>query len=292
MRNAVRLSLLPLLLLLAPLACGQGQGTVTSTGFGRSLAAGPPPMACTMTVQPIRGMLASGEVAPYSATQETSHTQTGADGTVFSSKLRTEKIWRDSQNLTRTERPFCMTMRETTEPPTYVEIRDPVAGYAYILDAATHTAHRFALKVRERGTPAATAKPAEMATVATAPMPSGVAAPNPKAASESLGEQVMEGVPVEGTRTTETIPTGQMDNDRPFNIVHELWISPTLHVVVYSQTSDPRNGESIARLKDIQLGVPDPSLFEPPADYTLVDDGEAVKLTLATPSANPAPAQQ
>lgn len=234
-----------------------------------------------MTVGPLRGFLTSGEVAPYSATQEFSRTQTLADGTIISPKSPTEKTWRDSQGRIRTERPFCR-MRGLTDPGTYVEIRDPIAGYAYILDATTHTAHRFVMKVRERGTPPP--KPAEVAaTLGAAILP---AATTDQFVSQSLGSQTMEGVSVDGRRTTHTIPTGEMDNDRPFTIVREDWTSPLLHVLVYSKEIDPRFGESVTRLTDIQLSEPDPALFQVPADYTIVDDAEAVKLTLQRP--NPA----
>ena len=40
---------------------------------------------------------------------------------------------------------------------------------------------------------------------------------------ESLGKQTMEGVQVEGTRTTRTIAAGEIGNDRPIDIVSERW---------------------------------------------------------------------
>jgi hypothetical protein len=57
--------------------------------------------------------------------------------------------------------------------------------------------------------------------------------------------------------------------------------------VVYRKSSDPRFGDFVTRLTNIQLGAPDPTLFEPPADYTIIDDKEPVKLTLPRPSAAP-----
>ena len=42
-----------------------------------------------------------------------------------------------------------------------------------------------------------------------------------------------------------------------------------LQTVVMTKRSDPRFGETIYRLTNIQRGVPSPSLFVPPPDYTV-----------------------
>lgn len=277
MSYAARLVLPGIFLLSCSVACGQVAGTVSTVG---PVSAMPQPgVVCSVTIPPMRGWLVKGKVAPYSATQESSNTQTLADGTVISPKRPSEKVWRDSEGRVRYEQLICMT-RDVPEPETYVRILDPVAGYVYILDPATHTAHRFEMKVREHGT--SPPKPAEVA--AEFGFSSTPVSTSPKLVSESLGTQMIEGVPVEGTRTTETVPTGQFDNDRPFNIVREIWTSPLLHVTVYSKTLDPRYGESVTRLTSVELAEPDPALFRPPADYTLVDDGQPVKLTVERPS--------
>lgn len=90
---------------------------------------------------------------------------------------------------------------------------------------------------------------------------------------EELGKQIMEGVEVEGTRTTITIPAGEIDNELPIAIVSERWYSPELQVVVMSKNSDPRTGVSTYRLTNINRAEPDASLFQAPADYTLEESG-------------------
>src|SRR5437879_4698114 len=90
------------------------------------------------------------------------------------------------------------------------------------------------------------------------------------AATEELGSQTMEGVLVNGVRTTHTIPAGQIGNDRPISIVTEVWTSPELKAVVYSKRSDPRMGEQTFELKNIVRSEPDPSLFAVPADFKAV----------------------
>jgi len=88
---------------------------------------------------------------------------------------------------------------------------------------------------------------------------------------ENLGSQTMQGVTVTGTRTTRTIPAGQIGNDAAIKIVTEVWTSPDLQTVVYSKRSDPRMGEQTFQLTNITRAEPDPSLFTVPADFTVTD---------------------
>jgi hypothetical protein len=90
---------------------------------------------------------------------------------------------------------------------------------------------------------------------------------------ESLGKQAMEGVEAEGTRTTLTIPAGEIGNEQPIQVVSERWYSPELQTVVMSRHSDPRFGETIFRLTNINRSEPSRSLFEVPADYTIKEGG-------------------
>ncbi len=94
-------------------------------------------------------------------------------------------------------------------------------------------------------------------------------APKPKV--ENLGPSTIEGVQAEGTRTTVTIPAGQIGNERDINIVSERWYSPELQVVLLSKHSDPRMGESVYKLTNINRSEPLPSMFQVPPDYSVVD---------------------
>lgn len=86
---------------------------------------------------------------------------------------------------------------------------------------------------------------------------------------EQLGKQNIEGVEAEGTRTTVTIPAGEIGNERPIEIVTERWYSPELQLVVMTKHSDPRNGETTYKLTNINRADPPKSLFEVPAGYTV-----------------------
>jgi len=86
---------------------------------------------------------------------------------------------------------------------------------------------------------------------------------------EQLGKQSFDGVEAEGTRTTVTIPAGEMGNERPIQIVSERWYSPELQLVVMTRHSDPRSGETTYRLTNINRAEPDKTLFEVPPGYTV-----------------------
>ena len=95
--------------------------------------------------------------------------------------------------------------------------------------------------------------------------------------TESLGTQNIEGVTAEGTRTTFTIPAGDIGNELPINIVTETWFSPELQVVVMRKHSDPQRGETTYRLTNINRSEPARSLFEVPADYTMKETIEPMR---------------
>jgi hypothetical protein len=86
---------------------------------------------------------------------------------------------------------------------------------------------------------------------------------------EDLGEQLIDGVKATGTRTTVTIPVGEIGNERPIDIVNERWYSAELQMVVMTRHSDPRTGETTYKLTNINRTEPARSLFEVPSDYTV-----------------------
>jgi TonB family protein len=80
---------------------------------------------------------------------------------------------------------------------------------------------------------------------------------------------MIEGVEAEGKRTTVTIPAGDIGNEQAIDIVNERWYSSELQTVVMTKQSDPRFGETVYRLANIDRSEPDKSLFQVPADYTI-----------------------
>lgn len=87
---------------------------------------------------------------------------------------------------------------------------------------------------------------------------------------EDLGQQVIEGMTADGTRTTLTIGTGEIGNDRPIQTVIERWYSADLQTVLQTKRTDPRSGEETFRLANVRRGEPGAELFQvPPGSYQL-----------------------
>jgi hypothetical protein len=224
--------------------------------------------------------------APYSAEQVTEHVQTLADGTHITEPAQTTKLYRDSAGRTRTERSVPVppgVLARGSDAPSFIEIFDPVAGARYTLEPKNHTAHRMSMpslapppppppRASGNGAPASRMiqlQPAQLPAQSTST--SQAQTPRPQFSRESLGTQTIEGVLAEGSRTTVTYPIGAVGNDRPITTTMETWTSPELKMVVVSKNSDPRSGESTTRLTNMSRSEPDPSLFQIPADYEIIE---------------------
>ena len=231
--------------------------------------------------------------APYSAQAITESTRTLSDGNRIKHK-NSATVYRDSEGRTRRDQELGAVgpWATTGDPHQTVLINDPVAGVNYVLDPRTRTARKmppFRLGLppgdAPNGAPGSVTKVRTkidgdvFTAVAPPPPPAPGGAPqiemirmpaDPKnRKTESLGKQVIEGVEAEGTRTTLTIPAGEMGNEQPIQIVLEKWYSPELQAIVMSRNNDPLVGETVYRLTNITRSEPPRSLFEVPADYTI-----------------------
>jgi hypothetical protein len=229
---------------------------------------------------------------PYSAEETTETVQTLANGTHITQPAHKVMFYRDSQGRTRTERTFSpllgVSVPQGVAAPSFIEISDPVSGVHYTLEPRNHVARKVSF-VPAPLPQVSKAPPPPPPSSATAPgggsggrwfttATAGQSAPapgdqthRPQFSHESLGTQMIEGVLVEGSRSTVVYPIGAMGNDQPITTVTETWMSPELKIPVLSKTSDPRSGESTTRLVNISRAEPDPSLFQVPSDYEVVD---------------------
>lgn len=88
---------------------------------------------------------------------------------------------------------------------------------------------------------------------------------------ERLGEDTVAGVPTIGMRDTTTLNIGVVGNDRPLSIVREFWYSEKLGFNLLSSLSDGRYGTQRFKATELTQGEPEPSLFEMPSGYTMVE---------------------
>ena len=84
----------------------------------------------------------------------------------------------------------------------------------------------------------------------------------------ALVAREVDGLKLNGERTTWTIEAGKIGNEKPIVISREVWRSPELMLTVSSRDADPRQGEQNYRLEKIRRGEPDPALMKPPADFS------------------------
>src|ERR1700740_337902 len=188
--------------------------------------------------------------APYSATITNESIQTLADGNRIV-QTSTGTTARDAQGRSRqdTALPAIGNLSAATAPH-LVFIQDPVVQVSYVLNLTDKTAQKLPMPSPNAAGSAAAAGPVTANAVfiqagggpsmVDAPMPlpppmaiqkTIVASDQDQVRSEDLGSQTMEGIVVNGTRTTRTIPAGQIGNDMPISIVTEVWMSPDLKTV-------------------------------------------------------------
>ncbi len=86
-----------------------------------------------------------------------------------------------------------------------------------------------------------------------------------------LGVKDIDGFSAQGRRTTTTIPTNQVGNNKPIEIIDEFWESTELKVLLRSLHRDPRTGDIEYALTKISRAEPPASMFTVPSGYTIRD---------------------
>ncbi len=191
--------------------------------------------------------------APFSAETVMEHSRRLFDGSTATTQSK-GAIYRDGAGRTRREQPL-----ETigafsfgSDAPKLIFITDANEGIQYFLDLSRQTARKIPLSGESRP-----------------PKSSGEKG---EAKTESLGKKVLEGVSVEGTRTTVEIPAGKIGNDKPLQITSERWFSADLQTVVMSRHVDPLLGEQVFRLTNIRRVEPARELFTVPTGFRVETD--------------------
>lgn len=182
--------------------------------------------------------------APYSADEVQDYVEPGS--TAAPESVVIGHFSRDARGRERMVRTYKV-------PMTLTEIFNPAEGIAYLFDVQKKIAHRMRLPP----TPAAAAPVA-------ADVPTRV---------EKLGTRTIEGTVTEGTSEFFKI-TGNRGRDLSMTI--EAWKSPELQINMFVKSS---NGYS-TRIINLIRQAPDPALFSPPLDYTVVDEQMPFPMTV------------
>jgi hypothetical protein len=231
-----------------------------------------------MDVTPVKG-------APFCAAVTTEHTQSFADGNRIHT-AETSNVCRDGEGRTRRETSLnLLGAGPQASAPKLITILDPVAGVRYMLDSENKVAHKVNLPPLGSAPDTGLPKGGEVFIMRSAGGAAGQTFSNnmsfrragqdsnePAPATESLGDQTINGIHATGTRVTTTIPSGKMGNDKPIVVTSERFYSPDLKATVMTKHADPWAGELETQFTNVNTSEPDPSLFTVPSDYKIVDD--------------------
>jgi hypothetical protein len=234
---------------------------------------------------------------PYQAQAVTEVKQTLADGTHIT-QTTTATVARDSDGRTvriqklSTIGPWKSASNSSqADAPTLTTIFDPVAQTHTDYNSDSNVAHVLAMpalpaKAQAKGAAGGFAVisagpggggPGNVTFAFKARAEAGEA-PNGDVKTESMGDKAIDGIPVTGTRTTNTIPAGTIGNDKDIVITRETWYSPDLKLVLQTTQTDPRFGETTYSLTNVERSAPDSTMFQIPAGYTV----EKVPVTVQT----------
>jgi hypothetical protein len=230
-------------------ALGQGPGP-----HGPGM--GPGNFAFERIVGGFGGKVVTG--APFSAQVSRETIQVLSNGTKLDQK-ESGNMARDAVGRTRNEVTLSNIgpLAAEGEGAHIAFIRDPVAGKSYILNEDKKTAMTLARPTGTNGEQGERMRGRRMGNHQ-----------NANVQTTSLGTKVMDGLTVNGTQTTRTIPAGQIGNSAPIVITRQEWYSPDLQMVISSTRTDPRFGTTTYQLTNINRSDPPQSLFTVPSDYT------------------------
>ncbi|HEY6465780.1 MAG TPA: hypothetical protein VIY69_07305 [Candidatus Acidoferrales bacterium] len=222
--------------------------------------------------------------APFTADVSTETSEVLSDGNRIDNKT-TGTLARDSEGRTRRDLTLPLIGGYSTSgngngPAHAVVINDPVAGSSYVLNENRKQARKTRLLNNVFRGNAANRDP------------NSTSRPNsPNVTSESLGTQLIGGIQAEGTRTTRTIPVGQIGNEKAIQVVVERWYSPDLQMDILIKRSDPRGGTTVFQVTNVVRSEPDSSLFQVPSDYTVVNRASGPRRGMNRQAPAPPPQQ-
>lgn len=199
--------------------------------------------------------------APYSALRTTTHVQTLANGSTITHTNQANEA-RDSSG--RTYFATVPSTTQTTGPQrSFVRVFDPVSRTVTSWSANSKQATLVHLPEEGQFRGAHGAAAGETAGVGR------FRGNNQTANVESLGSKTVNGIVVQGTRTTRVIPAGAQGNSEPLTITHETWYSSDLKLEVQRTDTDPRFGTTTVEVTNIDRAEPSAALFQAPEGFTV-----------------------
>jgi hypothetical protein len=202
--------------------------------------------------------------APFSLTLAAEWSRPMANGGTFTT-VNSRPIKRDSEGRIYQER-WLMTPRGSNIPSrmSWIQIADPVAHTFYECDPRQKVCELRTLRdsVTARFDPARF-KSGTLKNVRGEDQGTRT--------HEDLGEGYFVGMPVHEYRDTTTLNAGVMGNDLPMSTVRQYRFSAELGLNLSAILEAPQIGRQVFTVTEISTTEPDPSFFQPPQGYTVVD---------------------
>jgi hypothetical protein len=202
--------------------------------------------------------------APYSALRTTTHVQTLANGSTVTHTNQV-KLARDSSGRTYMEELPSTTETGRGAARSFVRVFDPVSRTT--TSWSSNSKQATVVHLPEEGQFRGARGPAGSGETAGVGRFRG--GNNQTANVESLGNKTINGIVVQGTRTTRVIPAGAQGNSEPLTITHETWYSSDLKLEVQRTDTDPRFGTTTVELTNLDRAEPSAALFQAPAGFTV-----------------------
>ena len=194
--------------------------------------------------------------AAFSAKVDTVSRQKLDDGTT-SERSRTTHIARDSSGRIYNERRAMVALGVQGEQPLIsAHIYDPATRMSVFFSPYTHLAQEVVL-----------AQPLSDPVAARAARQT-----DPAVKEEDLGMQTIGTLVMHGTRKSRTITGLLSSTGAPLVVTDEYWFSPDLSMYMVIKHNDPRTGEQIVGISEVDRKEPPASMFTVPAGYKVVDE--------------------
>jgi hypothetical protein len=225
------------------------------------------------------------KAAPFSASFQTESKQVLADGSAITS-IHNGKIARDSQGRTYNELTTVRGPAANPQTSTTVNIDDPASGVRIVLLPDDHTARRYEwtplpVNAAKRQSLVPAGGAILNGTTGRPARPMGINSSLQAIQKEDLGVETLDGITVRHYRGRQTIPAGEIGNERDLVIFSEYWFSKDLRLNLKSVRRDPRFGEDNLTVSGVEKNEPPSSLFEIPADYKVVEERTSSATTSA-----------
>jgi TonB family protein len=206
---------------------------------------------------------------PFSGRSTTEWTRTLEDGTVVETHLFA-MVARDSQGRIYRERRHFVPSDSTRQSAlTHILIYDPTSHTHTECSVQSHICNVTGYYA-----------PTTFTSPPVGPFRNGTGF----LSRENIGNDVIDGIDVVGSRETISLNPGVVGNSQPLISTREFWYSPDLQVNLAITRKDPREGTQSIRVGDLSRTEPDPALFKIPPGFVVENAAPAAE---GAPSESP-----